>query len=176
MNAAALGEHRWGAAQGLDTFIYLTIGTGIGGGGMINGKLMHGLLHPEMGHIRIPHDVAADPYREDAHRTATAWRGSPGSGNGGPLGGESLGTARRIPRLGFGGELPGIGTGELDFQHFAPEDHIGGRRDEAGGLFPKVRIRVNELINGYLQAPKIVPPGLGGRAGILGSLALAMHS
>ena len=54
VNGAALGEHRWGAAQDLDNFIYLTIGTGIGGGGMVNGKLMHGLVHPEMGHIRIP--------------------------------------------------------------------------------------------------------------------------
>ena len=60
VNVAALGEWRWGAAQGLDTFIYLTVGTGIGGGGMVNGKLIHGLVHPEMGHIRIPHDWNAD--------------------------------------------------------------------------------------------------------------------
>lgn len=62
VNAAGLGEHLWGAAQGLDNFIYLTIGTGIGGGGMVNGKLIHGLLHPEIGHIRIPHDKKVDPY------------------------------------------------------------------------------------------------------------------
>jgi fructokinase len=54
VNGAALGEYEWGAAQGLNNFIYLTIGTGIGGGGLINGKLMHGLVHPEMGHMRIP--------------------------------------------------------------------------------------------------------------------------
>lgn len=62
VNAAALGEYRWGNAQGLVTFLYLTIGTGIGGGGMVNGKLIHGLLHPEMGHILIPHDLSADPF------------------------------------------------------------------------------------------------------------------
>ena len=56
VNGAALGEHTWGAAQGLKTFIYVTIGTGIGGGGIVNGDLMHGLIHPEMGHIRIPLD------------------------------------------------------------------------------------------------------------------------
>jgi fructokinase len=56
VNGAALGEQEWGAAQGLKTFIYVTIGTGIGGGGIINGDLMHGLAHPEMGHIRIPRD------------------------------------------------------------------------------------------------------------------------
>src|SRR5262249_6061047 len=62
VNAAAFGEYRWGAARGLDTVLYLTVGTGIGGGGMAGGKLLHGRMHPEMGHIRIPHDRAADPY------------------------------------------------------------------------------------------------------------------
>ena len=62
VNGAALAEYRWGAAQGLDTFIYLTIGTGLGGGGLINGCPMHGLIHPEMGHIRLPHDWEADPF------------------------------------------------------------------------------------------------------------------
>ena len=59
---AALGESRWGAGQGLANLIYLTIGTGIGGGGLVNGQLMHGLIHPEMGHMRLPHDWDRDPY------------------------------------------------------------------------------------------------------------------
>src|SRR5207247_7021722 len=62
VNAAALGEHRWGAAVGLDTFSHITVGTGIGGGGMANGRLLHGLLHPELGHKRIPHDRERDPF------------------------------------------------------------------------------------------------------------------
>src|SRR5437868_12142312 len=62
VNAAALGEARWGAAQILTDFIYLTVGTGIGGGALINGQLLHGLVHAEMGHIRIPHDLERDPY------------------------------------------------------------------------------------------------------------------
>jgi fructokinase len=61
VNGAALGEREWGAAQGLQTFIYITLGTGIGGGGIINGDLMHGLVHPEMGHIRIPLDSEDKP-------------------------------------------------------------------------------------------------------------------
>src|SRR3984957_15321354 len=62
VNGAALGEARWGAAQGVSDFLYLTVGTGIGGGAMVNGRLVHGLGHPEMGHIRIPHDTARDPF------------------------------------------------------------------------------------------------------------------
>jgi fructokinase len=62
VNAAAVGEGKWGAARGLDDFLYLTIGTGIGGGAVVNGKPLHGLLHPEMGHMRLPHDRARDPY------------------------------------------------------------------------------------------------------------------
>ena len=61
VNGAALGEQEWGAAQGLKTFIYVTLGTGIGGGGIVNGDLMHGLVHPEMGHIRIPCDHEDKP-------------------------------------------------------------------------------------------------------------------
>ena len=63
VNAAALAEFRWGAAQGLDTFLYVTVGTGLGGGALVGGRLLHGRLHPEMGHIRIPHDPARDPFR-----------------------------------------------------------------------------------------------------------------
>jgi fructokinase len=62
VNGAALGEYRFGSAKDKDNFIYLTIGTGIGGGGMINGKLMHGLVHPEMGHIYVPHDWEKDHF------------------------------------------------------------------------------------------------------------------
>ncbi|PWH18057.1 MAG: fructokinase [Anaerolineae bacterium] len=62
VNGAALGEWKWGAAQNLDTFLYLTVGTGIGGGGMTHGNLLHGRFHPEMGHIRIPHDWQRDPF------------------------------------------------------------------------------------------------------------------
>ena len=62
VNAAALAESQWGAARGLETFCYITVGTGIGGGAIVNGRLLHGLLHPELGHMRIPHDRARDPF------------------------------------------------------------------------------------------------------------------
>jgi fructokinase len=62
VNAAALGEHRRGTSQGLDTCCYITVGTSIGGGGLVGGKLLHELRHPEFGHMRIPHDRDGDPF------------------------------------------------------------------------------------------------------------------
>ncbi len=53
VNAAALAEYRLGAARGLDPAVYLTVGTGIGGGAVVNGKLLHGSAHPEMGHMLV---------------------------------------------------------------------------------------------------------------------------
>jgi len=59
VNAAAVGEWRWGAGRGLDTLAYVTVGTGIGAGVLHHGRAVHGLLHPEFGHVRVarhPHD------------------------------------------------------------------------------------------------------------------------
>ena len=62
VNAAALAESRWGAGRGVADFLYVTVGSGIGGGAFVSGRLLHGATHPEMGHIRIPHDWVRDPY------------------------------------------------------------------------------------------------------------------
>ena len=185
VNVAALGEYRWGAAQGLDTFTYLTIGTGIGGGGMVNGKLIHGLVHPEMGHVRIPHDRDRDPY--------------PGSCpyHGDCLEGLAAGPALE-ERWGQRGEtLPADHPAwslEADYLAFglvniicilSPQRIIiGGGVMQQPQLFPLVRQRVQELLNNYLPVPAIldhiddyiVPPGLGDQAGVLGAMALAEHA
>ena len=65
VNGAALGEHLWGAGQDISNLLYLTVGTGIGGGVLVDGKPLHGLTHPEMGHIRIPHNFERDPFTGD---------------------------------------------------------------------------------------------------------------
>lgn len=61
VNASALGEATWGITQGMENSIYITIGTGIGTGIIVGGKLLHGMLHPEAGHILINRHKE-DPY------------------------------------------------------------------------------------------------------------------
>ncbi len=185
VNVAALGEWRWGAAQGLDTFIYVTVGTGIGGGGMAGGRLLHGLLHPEMGHVRIPHDFERDPY--------PGW--CPYHGD--CLEGLSNGPAIE-ERWGQRGE-----TLPPDHPAWALEAHylalglanficvVSPQRIIMGGgvmrqrhLFPLIRAEVRTILNGYIDSPEIledndayiVPPGLGRRSGVLGAIALAQQT
>jgi fructokinase len=182
VNGAAQGEHRWGAAQGLDTFIYLTIGTGVGGGGMANGRPMHGLVHPEMGHVRLPHDWQADPF--------------PGAC---PYHGDCLEGMANGPaieqRWGERGENlpPDHPAWALEAHYLAlaltnfitvlsPQRIImGGGVMQQPRIFPLVRQEVQALLNRYIHAPEIlerideyiVPPGLGDQAGVLGAIALA---
>jgi len=182
VNGAALGEHRWGAAQGLDTFVYLTIGTGIGGGGMVGGRLMHGLVHPEMGHMRLPHDGEADPFRGICPY------------HGDCLEGLACGPALEA-RWGQPAQTlpPDHPAWPLQARYLAlalvnlictlsPQRIImGGGVMKQQRLFPLIRAEVQTLLNGYVQAPEIleeidryiVPPVLGDRAGVLGAIALA---
>jgi fructokinase len=185
VNAAALGEHRWGVAQGLDTFVYLTIGTGIGGGGMVNGRLIHGLVHPEMGHIRIPHDWERDPYAGACPYHGDCLEGlATGPALEARWGqrGETLSADH--PAWGLEAEYLALGLVSI-ICILSPERIImGGGVMEQRHLFPLVRGRVRELLNGYLWVPAIldrideyiVPPGLGSRAGVLGAIALAQQA
>lgn len=182
VNAAALGEHRWGAAQGLDTFIYVTVGTGIGGGGMVNGQLMHGLVHPEMGHIRIPHDWNTDPYAGFC-----AYHGD-------CLEGLAAGSAIELrwgqspetlpadhPAWALEANYLAAGLANLICTLSPQRILIGGGVMKQPQLLPLVREGVLKLLNDYVQAPQIleeidsyiVLPGLGDRAGVLGAIALA---
>jgi len=182
VNVAALGEQRWGAAQGLETFIYLTIGTGIGGGGLSSGKLLHGLIHPEMGHIRLPHDLARDPFPGACPYHGDCLEGLAS----GPALEERWGArAETLP--------PDHPAWKLEARYLAlalvnfictlsPQRIIlGGGVMEQAQLFPLILREVQQLLNGYVQSPVIienidayiVPPGLGKRAGVLGAIALA---
>jgi fructokinase len=183
VNAAALGEHRWGAAVGLDTFCYITVGTGIGGGGMANGRLMHGLLHPEFGHMRIPHDRGRDPFDGICPY------------HGDCLEGLASGEAIRARWGGAGEENVDEHAWQLEAEYLAlglvnvictlsPQRIVlGGGVMKQPLLLPLVRKQVSELLAGYISAPEldgelddyVVTPALGDRAGVLGSLELARN-
>lgn len=184
VNIAGLGEWRWGAARGLSNFIYLTIGTGIGGGVLIDGKPVHGLIHPELGHIPLPHDRAADPYPGRCPFHGDCLEGMAA----GPAIGERWGRPAA--------ELPADHPAwELEAHYLALALHgfictlspqriiLGGGVMEQPQLFPLVRRKVREYLNGYVQSPTIlhdnaeyiVPPGLGNRAGVLGAFAQAQQ-
>lgn len=182
VNAAALGEHRWGAAGGLDTFAYVTVGTGLGGGGMVGGRLMHGLLHPEMGHMRIPHDREEDPFPGTCPYHGDCLEGLAA----GPALEERWGRpGRELPddHPAWALEATHLAQGMANLTLVLSPRRIvmGGGVMKRKSLFPRIRRRVRELLAGYVQVPEvteglegfIVPPGLGDRAGVLGALALA---
>jgi fructokinase len=185
VNAAALGEWRWGAAQGLETFLYLTIGTGIGGGGMVNGRLMHGLVHPEMGHIRIPHDLDADPFAGICPFHGDCLEGL---ASGPAMKARWLQPAEQLPpdHPAWALEARYLGLALVNFICTVSPERlvIGGGVVSNRQIFPLIRQQVSERLNNYVRAPQlmsglddyIVPPWLGDKAGVLGALALAKLS
>lgn len=184
VNAAALGEKKWGAGRQVNDLLYLTIGTGIGGGAVVNGKPLHGLIHPEMGHFHIPHDHRIDPFEG----------GCPFHGD--CLEGLASGPALQ-KRWGIPGEyLPDVHPAwELEAGYIAsalaaficilsPQRIVlGGGVMRRSQLFPLVRRKVQLLLNGYIQSPAILDhaeeyicaPALGEQSGSLGAAALAMQ-
>jgi fructokinase len=143
---------------------------------------MHGMLHPEMGHLRIPHDLIADPYIGCC------------PSHGDCLEGLASGPALEARWGDCGPDLPEEHPAwELEAQYLAlglanwictlsPQRIImGGGVMSRASLFPRVRLKVQALLNGYVQTPEIleaidtyiVPPALGAKAGILGAIALA---
>jgi fructokinase len=182
VNAAAVGEWRHGAARGLDTFVYLTVGTGIGGGVFANGRPVHGLLHPEVGHMLIPHDRERDPFPGSCpfHRDC--------------LEGLASGTALRERWGRPGEELPDPEVWDLEADYLAlglmnvvlvvaaERIVVGGGVGGAPGLRPRVRTRLRELLAGYVEVPQLGPagiddyvvaPALGPRSGVIGAIELA---
>ncbi|MBN1265224.1 MAG: ROK family protein [Anaerolineales bacterium] len=185
VNGAAHGEYRWGAARGLSTFIYLTVGTGIGGGVMVEGNLLHGLTHPETGHIYLSHDRNADPFEGVCPYHGDCFEGLAS----GPSMNKRWGKpAEELPADHQAWDL------EADYISKALSIYVcclspqrivlGGGVMKQQQLFPKVRRGVQEILNGYIVSPAIqenideyiVPPGLGDRAGVLGAIALAQKA
>lgn len=183
VNGAVLAESVWGAARGKQNAVYITVGTGIGGGVLVNGALVHGLLHPEIGHMRVHtnreweftgvcgfHEyclegLASGPAiqarwgrpAEDLPEDHPAWEA------------EAAFLAEGIASL---------------ILTISPQIIIlGGGVMSQRQLFPLIHQQVKNLLNGYVQHPSIlthiedyiVPPDLGKDAGLLGAAALAMR-
>lgn len=182
VNGAALGEWRWGAAQGLDTFLYLTIGTGIGGGGMVNGRLMHGLIHPEMGHMLLRHDRQRDPYPGRCPYHGDCFEGlAAGPAIEQRWGQPAVTLAPDHPAWDLEAEYLALGLENLITALSPQRIILGGGVMQQPQIFPLLRKKVQLLLNGYVQSPAIIdgidayilPPALGSRAGVLGAIALA---
>ena len=185
VNAAAWGEHRWGAAQDVDTFVYITVGTGIGGGAMVNGQLVHGLLHPEMGHMRIPHDREADPFDGICPFHGDCLEGlASGPAVAARWGqrGETLPPDH--PAWDLEARYLGLAVANLVCTLSPQRIILGGGVMHQRHLFPRIRQVVQDALAGYVNSPAlkeaiedyIVPPGLGDHAGVLGALALTQRA
>ena len=186
VNAAAIGEQFWQTNnQFLDPFIYVTIGTGIGVGVIVNGLPLHGLIHPEAGHMLIPHDKSKDPFPGGCPVHHDCWEGLAS----GPSLQKRWGQpAETLPLDHPGWEL------ESDYVAYALLNLIyvysprrivlGGGVAQHQGLIEDVRNKVVKYNNGYIQSSflqekideYIRMPVLGHRSGALGAIAMAIKS
>lgn len=183
VNAAAVGEAIWGAGVGCDPVVYITVGTGIGGGVMVNGIPVHGLMHPEMGHMRAPR-APGDTFAGNCPTHGDCIEGM--------AAGPSV-VARWGRKL---SALPHDHPAYMQIAHYvshlvtnallliSPTKVIlGGGVMRNTRLFPLIHSNVQEQLNGFLAVDAIeehidaliVPPALGDDAGVLGAAALAIH-
>jgi fructokinase len=181
VNGAALGEGRAGAARGLSTFVYVTVGTGVGGGAVINGEVARGLVHAEMGHVVVPRlpgddypggcDFHADCLEGMASGPALAARwGRPAE----ELAGGDLSDAVELEAFYLAAGLRNV------IYTIAPERIVlGGGVSQLPNLLTRIRVRLQQTLAGYPglaeheAADFVVGAALGGRAGATGALVLA---
>jgi fructokinase len=184
VTAAAVGEHRWGAGQGIESLCYLTVGTGIGAGLLIGGRPVHGLVHPEVGHIRIPRS-ASESFRGVCPIHGDCWEGV--------ASGRAIAERWQAPPEELGDDHPAwemeagyLALGILSIVLVVSPQRVivGGGVMERRSLLQMVRGRLRELLAGYLDTPLLgedidaylVAPGLGDRAGVLGAIVLAQDA
>jgi fructokinase len=183
VNAAGLGESTWGASKGLDSSLYITVGTGIGGGYIKDGKPLIGMLNLEMGHVLLPHNRELDPFPGICPFHGDCFEGLAS----GPAIEKRLGLAGAfIPEDNPFWDLEAeyIASALMNFiLTLSPKKIIlGGGVMQREFLFPRIQRRVRELLNGYVSSKNIlesidnyiVPPALGNQSGSLGAIALAM--
>jgi len=178
--ASLFGEATWGAAKGMKHAAYFTVGTGIGGSVMIDGEILHGIGHPEMGHMRVSRHDQDDfkgscPFHHDCLEGMAA--------------GTSMSQRWGIPAEELPVDHPAweieasyLAQACLNLLMIAPPGRIilGGGVMHQEQLFPLVRAELSRLLDGYLAYEQLcgdledylVPPALGDDAGVLGCVAL----
>jgi fructokinase len=177
VNASAIGEARWGAARGFSDFIYVTVGTGIGGGAVVRGQLTHGLVHPEMGHIRIPHDLARDPFRGCCPYHGDCLEGlACGPAIQARWGVASIALPPDHPAWALEAHYLALAVNNWACVLSPQRIVMGGGVMQQEQLFPAIREELARLTNGYARFGDVVPPALGPMAGVLGALALAAQA
>lgn len=179
VNAAALGEQRWGAGRGFDSLCYLTVGTGIGAGLVVGGRPVRGLVHPEVGHIRIP---VRDSFAGVCPVHGDCWEGL---ASGRAVASRWACSPEELPddHAAWSLEAEYLALGILSIVLIASPERViaGGGVMERAPLLGLVRERLCALNAGYLPTPMLaeqvdsylVRPALGDRAGVLGAIALA---
>ena len=183
VNAAVFGEYLWGAGKGCDPLIYITVGTGIGGGVIVNGHLLHGLLHPEIGHLHVPAPTGSSAVNAECqcafHKSCLEGYAS------GPAIMKRWGKrAENLPPThevwDEVSEVLAHGLANLILTLSPQRIILGGGVMHQSQLLALIRSKMLRILNGYLQSPEItrktdqyiVAPALGDRAGLLGALAL----
>ena len=185
VNAAAYGEYYWTPMNhSLDPFVYITVGTGIGVGVLVNGHPLHGLVHTEAGHFSIPHDKTRDPFEGNCpyHKDCLEGLAS------GPAMSARWGQdVKTLPDSHPGWELETEYIAQalinLTYAYSPRRIVLGGGVSLHPGLHKSVREKVQQYLNGYIQSPTvmenigeyIVPPSLGNRSGVLGAIAMAIN-
>lgn len=184
VNAAAVGEYIWGASRGCNPSLYLTIGTGIGGGYLVNGKPLVGLLNLEMGHIRIPHSRERDPFEGCCPFHGDCFEGlANGPAIEKRLGVKGASVPENDPFWDIEAEYIAAALTNYILVLSPEKIILGGGVMQREFLFPKVRNQVMQLLNGYVSSSVIldhidqyiVPPELGNQSGSMGAIALAMQ-
>jgi fructokinase len=183
VNAAAFGEQYWiQENRTLDPFLYMTVGTGVGVGVIVNGSPVHGLVHPEGGHSALPHDWQRDPFPGVCPYHGDCLEGlASGSSMHKRWGQRPETLPDAHPAWDLESDYIALALANLIYAYSPRRIILGGGVSQHAGLLDAVRCKVRQFMNGYVQSPMlqekiddyILPPALGNRSGGLGAIAMA---
>ena len=181
VNAAVLAEAELGAAKGLTDAVYITVGTGVGGGVLSGGNLVHGLVHPEVGHMLLrPHPDDPNPRGVCPYHDGCLEGLAAGPGIGARIGGDARDLPDDHPTFMIEAYYLAQMCVNLIVTLSPQRIILGGGVMQRSALFPAIRARTLELLGGYVQSPAvlihidelIVPPALFPESGLVGAYLL----